>query len=482
MTHLALFLLLGHQAQHQVLCKLWAAAAAWVQSAVLRMPQGAGLQGLQVWTATALACNRACGCRLLLLLLLLLLLWLLLLLHVRGRRRRRVRHGGGADGLHRYAAEQGQRGRHAATQSPSQGGVRRAGPPPGWDFVEEGGAREEVMWSAQQTEAWEACHKEGRGREGGAEWTSATQAASCATNVLCLRFEPQSLHPPHLSVLRQVARPPSRTSGVSDRSSSVARAPCHRAAAQGAGMASSASPQPTADAGQLADPFDQPNFDVQHYVNTMFPSGENLRVADQGREAPCVASAPAGGLACKPCPLLRPACGCAEASLVELDPLVVTLRQKVCCSESGQCGGGQLPEGGAGVFAALPLGHLSPEALHARHSLPCTTGCLLQVQRVDAEILEAVRVQSSSGARAREELAGARAAIEDLFARIHEIQRKAEQSELMVQEICRDIKKLDYAKKHLTATITALRRLSMLVNAVGARAVGGEGWLPSCRV
>lgn len=73
MTHLALFLLLGHQAQHQVLCKLWAAAAAWVQSAVLRMPQGAGLQGLQVWTATALACNRACGCRLLLLLLLLLL-------------------------------------------------------------------------------------------------------------------------------------------------------------------------------------------------------------------------------------------------------------------------------------------------------------------------------------------------------------------------------------------------------------------------
>lgn len=45
---------------------------------------------------------------------------------------------------------------------------------------------------------------------------------------------------------------------------------------------------------------------------------------------------------------------------------------------------------------------------------------------------------------------------------------QAEQSEAMVQEICRDIKKLDYAKKHLTATITALRRLSMLVNAVGA--------------
>ena len=32
----------------------------------------------------------------------------------------------------------------------------------------------------------------------------------------------------------------------------------------------------------------------------------------------------------------------------------------------------------------------------------------------------------------------------------------------MVQEICRDIKKLDYAKKHLTNVITALRRLGML--------------------
>ena len=37
----------------------------------------------------------------------------------------------------------------------------------------------------------------------------------------------------------------------------------------------------------------------------------------------------------------------------------------------------------------------------------------------------------------------------------------------MVQEICRDIKKLDYAKKHLTHTITALRRLAMLISAVG---------------
>ncbi|CAM9146270.1 unnamed protein product [Choristocarpus tenellus] len=43
---------------------------------------------------------------------------------------------------------------------------------------------------------------------------------------------------------------------------------------------------------------------------------------------------------------------------------------------------------------------------------------------------------------------------------------KAEQSEIMVQEICRDIKQLDFAKRHLQTTITALKRLHMLVTAV----------------
>ena len=59
---------------------------------------------------------------------------------------------------------------------------------------------------------------------------------------------------------------------------------------------------------------------------------------------------------------------------------------------------------------------------------------------------------------------------------VRDIQRKAEESEGMVQDICRDIKKLDFAKKHLTNTITALRRLAMLT-----AAVGGVCALPSCR-
>lgn len=57
----------------------------------------------------------------------------------------------------------------------------------------------------------------------------------------------------------------------------------------------------------------------------------------------------------------------------------------------------------------------------------------------------------------RQELGIVQAQIQELFGKIHEIQQKAEDSEAMVQEICRDIKKLDYAKQHLTQAITALR-------------------------
>ncbi|XP_026383125.1 vacuolar protein sorting-associated protein 53 A-like [Papaver somniferum] len=89
-----------------------------------------------------------------------------------------------------------------------------------------------------------------------------------------------------------------------------------------------------------------------------------------------------------------------------------------------------------------------------------------EIARVDAGILTAVRQQSNSGTKAKEDLAAATSAVQELMHKIREIKTKAEQSETMVQEICRDIKKLDFAKKHITTTITALHRLTMLVSAV----------------
>ena len=89
-----------------------------------------------------------------------------------------------------------------------------------------------------------------------------------------------------------------------------------------------------------------------------------------------------------------------------------------------------------------------------------------RIRKVNEEILVAVRQQSQTGRRAQQDLGQAQNGIEDLSCRISEIKLKAEQSETKVQEICRDIKKLDYAKRHLTNTITAFRRLSMLMGAI----------------
>nr|ADI46827.1 VPS53Df [Volvox carteri f. nagariensis] len=89
-----------------------------------------------------------------------------------------------------------------------------------------------------------------------------------------------------------------------------------------------------------------------------------------------------------------------------------------------------------------------------------------KIQHLDQERFNAVRSQGGAHARARQDLTVAHGQIEELFTKIRDIQRKSEESEVTVQEVCQDIKKLDYAKKHLMKSITALRRLAMLMAAV----------------
>lgn len=81
-------------------------------------------------------------------------------------------------------------------------------------------------------------------------------------------------------------------------------------------------------------------------------------------------------------------------------------------------------------------------------------------------VVGGVQAQAEAGERAAKDIAAAKGAIHELHTKIKDIKTKAEQSELMVQDICRDIKQLDYAKRHLQTTITALKRLHMLVTAV----------------
>jgi Vps53-like, N-terminal len=115
------------------------------------------------------------------------------------------------------------------------------------------------------------------------------------------------------------------------------------------------------------------------------------------------------------------------------------------------------PESGLTVSACLPACLSVCPSVHPSVYLPCwLAGSTEATDDLFGSVHECLSVWLVS-----------RGAIDDLFGKINEIRHKAEQSELMVQEICRDIKKLDYAKKHLTHTITTFRRLSMLVNAVG---------------
>lgn len=90
----------------------------------------------------------------------------------------------------------------------------------------------------------------------------------------------------------------------------------------------------------------------------------------------------------------------------------------------------------------------------------------VQIGELDEDISKTVQAQSEAGHQASRDVEEAKAAIRELFGKIRDMKAKAEQSEVMVQEICRDIKQLDFAKRHLQTTITALKRLHMLVTAV----------------
>lgn len=67
--------------------------------------------------------------------------------------------------------------------------------------------------------------------------------------------------------------------------------------------------------------------------------------------------------------------------------------------------------------------------------------------------------QTRAGTKGKQELDKANVAVQELFTKVGEIKRKASESEQMVQEICRDIRDLDFAKRNLSTAIDALRKL-----------------------
>ena len=89
-----------------------------------------------------------------------------------------------------------------------------------------------------------------------------------------------------------------------------------------------------------------------------------------------------------------------------------------------------------------------------------------EIHCIDKEIRTLVRGQTTSSQDGKVALEDAQKAMRQLFVHIKDIKTKAEQSEETVKEITRDIKQLDFAKKNLTQSITALNHLHMLVDGV----------------
>ncbi|OQV21214.1 Vacuolar protein sorting-associated protein 53-like protein [Hypsibius exemplaris] len=89
-----------------------------------------------------------------------------------------------------------------------------------------------------------------------------------------------------------------------------------------------------------------------------------------------------------------------------------------------------------------------------------------EIRDLDAEIRDTLHQQTEAGDEGQRALRNAQGAIAQLFVQIRDIKQKAEKSEEVVKEITCDIKQLDHAKKNLTASITTLNHLHMLVGGV----------------
>ena len=89
-----------------------------------------------------------------------------------------------------------------------------------------------------------------------------------------------------------------------------------------------------------------------------------------------------------------------------------------------------------------------------------------RIDNLDLEVSSLIREGNSSGVESEKILTAAQSDITDLVRSITSIKTKAEESERMVSEITRDIKQLDQAKKNLTAAITTLNHLHIVLGGV----------------
>ncbi|KAJ5084841.1 hypothetical protein NUU61_009420 [Penicillium alfredii] len=84
---------------------------------------------------------------------------------------------------------------------------------------------------------------------------------------------------------------------------------------------------------------------------------------------------------------------------------------------------------------------------------------------LDDDISTLVEEQVTSNAESVERIQVAKADLSELFKKIDDVRERASKTELAITSMTADIKQLDHAKKNLTLSMTALKRLQMLTTA-----------------
>jgi vacuolar protein sorting-associated protein 53 len=235
------------------------------------------------------------------------------------------------------------------------------------------------------------------------------------------------------------------------------------------------------------DVFDSEGFQAVPFINQIYPDGA-LRPA-LGRlglvSAPITRRAPDAdadhdhdGVALSLSSLSQssfPTTPCnkhqTEASMGDLDKFMRLLRRQIRAvdREIVSCVRAQsAPTAlGAAAAAAAASGAGGGGAASATTATTATTSATAAdaagatITTTSPEDLSNTNINNNS-----DSLAGAERRAAELARRVAVIQRRAADAEQLVQEICRDVRRLDRAKRHLTSAVTSLRRLAMLTAAV----------------
>jgi len=89
-----------------------------------------------------------------------------------------------------------------------------------------------------------------------------------------------------------------------------------------------------------------------------------------------------------------------------------------------------------------------------------------ELKSMNSELISAIHQHALMNTQINSEISSAQQKTMEVIQEIQVIKEKAEKSESLVYEMCKDIKSLDIAKKNLTFSITTLKKFIMMITAI----------------